>query len=414
MIRITNIATLESAAEDNSTLPHMFRSTFKPLLLALLLAAGAAQAANAPIQILSATVRDQKIAGATVILQKNGAQSTQTQSDAQGAAQLPDDVANDGNATLIIKKSGYSDLVAKCPCSGLSYALSPVMKNLDGMRVVLTWGARPGDLDLHASFPGNHVYFEHKRGADANLDIDHTNSYGPETVALERKQQGQTYVFAVHDYTNSSVPTSTALSNSQARVFVYVGQSLVRTFTVPRQAGNLWTVFRLSGEGEIQDINTMRGVTVNAGQVLGTIDSYNNEQMQIVPANQGDIDPARAVTSNKAGEAAYHAGNLDGAIALYREAIGFNPEYGQAYSNLGLAFQKAGRPAEAIWANRKAIALASGPTAPTVTASSLYNIGRLYEDAGQYGDALTHYRAAKAAKANAVYDAAIARVAGRQ
>lgn len=391
----------------------MFRSFLKPLILALLAAAGSVHAAAAPIQVLSATVRDQKIAGATVIMQKNGAQSTQTQSDAQGNAQLSADLASDSNAMVIIKKSGYSDLVAKCPCSGLSYALSPVMKNLDGMRVVLTWGAHPSDLDLHASFPGNHVYFAEKRGAHANLDIDHTDSYGPETITLDRKQQGQTYVFAVHDFTDSDNPRTTALSNSQAKVFVYVGQSLVRTFTVPQQAGNLWTVFRLNEEGEIQDINTMRGVTVDASAVLGTIDSYNNEEMQIVPANQGYVDPARAVASNKSGEAAYHAGDLDGAITLYREAIGFNPEYGQAYSNLGLVFQKAGRPAEAIWANRKAIALASGSTAATVKASSLYNIGRLYEDAGQFGYALIHYRAAKAAKANSVYDAAIARVSAR-
>ncbi len=70
-------------------------------------------------------------------------------------------MANDSKVLLIIKKAGYSDLVARCPCAGLSYALSPVMKNLDGMRVVLTWGQRPRDLDLHVSYPQNHVYFQH-------------------------------------------------------------------------------------------------------------------------------------------------------------------------------------------------------------------------------------------------------------
>src|SRR5579875_397420 len=122
-----------------------------PLLLALLSAA-VVQAAPAPIQILSATVRDQKIAGATVIVQKDGAQSTRTETDAQGAARLPDNVANNGDAMLIVKKSGFSDLVVKCPCAGLTYAMSPVMKNLDGMRVVLTWGSTPRDLDLHVSY----------------------------------------------------------------------------------------------------------------------------------------------------------------------------------------------------------------------------------------------------------------------
>jgi hypothetical protein len=398
----------------NRAIENMIRLIRKVSVLALLLAAAGAQAASpTQIQVLSATVKDQKIAGATIILQKNGMQSIRTTSAAGGTAEISPDVANDGNVLLIVKKEGYSDLVAQCPCGGLSYALSPVMKNLDGMRVVLTWGQRPADLDLHTAYPGNHVYWQHKQGADANLDIDHTDSYGPETITLDHKHQGQTYVFAVHDFTDRDNPDTSALSGSQAKVFVYIGKSLVRTYTVPQhQPGNLWTVFRITGEGEIQDINTMRGVQVNASTVLGTIDSYNNEQMQITAVNQ-DVDPARAQTLNRQGENTYHAGDLDGAIDLYREAINLNPEYGQAYSNLGLAFQKAGRPAEAIWANRKAIALASGASASTVRASSFYNIGRLYEDAGQFSDALTNYRAAKHEKTNPAYDTAIARVSAR-
>jgi uncharacterized protein YfaP (DUF2135 family) len=387
----------------------MFRSIRRLSVLAFLLGSVSVHAATTPVQVISATVKDQKIAGATVIIQKSGAASVRTQSDASGSAQLPADVANDNNALLIIKKEGYSDLIARCPCSGLSFALSTAMKNLDGMRVVLTWGAHPSALDLHASYPANHIYFGNPNGTDANLD--RTDEDGPKTITVSRKHAGQTYVFAVHDYSDRDNPNATALSNSQAMVFVYVGQSLVRTFYVPRhQAGNLWTVFRITGEGEIQDINTMRGVVAQPSEVLNTIDKYNDEQLQVIAANQNDFDPALASSLNKQGEAAYHAGNLDDAIEFYTEAIGFNPNDGQAYSNLGLAFQKAGRPAEGIWANRKAIALASGPNAATVRASSYYNIGRLYEDAGQYGDAADSYRAARREKANPVYDKAIARV----
>jgi len=393
----------------------MIRLIRKVAALAFFLGTVSAYAATTQIQVLSATVKDQKISGATVILQKNGTQSVGTTSNERGSADVPIDVANDSSTLLIIKKAGYSDLVVKCPCGGLSYALSPVMQNLDGMRVVLTWGERPADLDLHVAYPGNHVFFDGKRGTDANLDIDHTDSYGPETITLDRKHQGQTYVFAVHDFSDRDDPEVTALANSQAKVFVYVGQSLVRTYDVPQhQAGNLWTVFRVTGDGEIQDINAMRGVQVSADKVLGTIDSYNNDQMHVVAANQNNVDPVQAKSLNAEGERAYHAGDLDRAIDLYREAIDQNPEYGQAYSNLGLAFQKAGRPAEAIWANRKAIALATGATAARVRASSYYNIGRLYEGAGQFGDALSNYRAAKREKADPAYDTAIARMSAHQ
>lgn len=386
----------------------------KWVALAFALFAFNAHAIDLKVQVLSATVKDQKIPGATVILQRNGAQSVHAVTDDQGNANLAQDQADDANSLIIIKKDGYSDLIAKCPCAGLSYALSPVMQNLDGLRVVLSWGAEPADLDLHVAYPDHHVFWRTRKGPDANLDIDHTDSYGPETITLERKHAGDTYVFAVHDYTDRAKPETSSLANSRAKVFVYIGKSLVRSYYVPKnQPGNLWTVFRITGEGEFQDINTVRGVYVDAENVLNEIGSYNNEQLQVTAANQGGIDPAHAKTLNQNGEKAYHSGDLEGAINLYRQAIDADPNYGQAYSNLGLAYQKAGRAAEAIWADRKALALASGPTAATVRASSYYNIGRLYEDAGQFDDALSNYRAAKQQKANPVYDNAIQRVSNR-
>lgn len=376
-----------------------------------LIATGGVHAADARVQVLSATIKDQKISGASIILQKNGEQSVSAVTDAQGQANFDAGLLGDSASLIIIKKDGYSNLVAKCPCAGLTYALSPVMQNLDGLRVVLTWGDTPKDMDSHIAYPGSHIYWRSRRGADANLDVDDTNGFGPETVTLERKHQGETYVYAVHDYTDRNDPSTSALSASQAKVFVYVGESLVRTYYVPQnQPGNLWTVFRITGEGEFQDINTLRGVKVDAQDVLGTLSDVSNEQNHVVAANQAPVDSARARTLNQSGEKAYHAGQLEDAIALYGQAIEQDPNYGQAYSNLGLAYQKAGRKAEAIWANRKAIALASGATAATVRASSYYNIGRMYEDAGQSASALENYRAAKREKANPVYDNAIERV----
>ena len=55
----------------------------------------------------------------------------------------------DPTALVIVRKEGYSDLVAKCPCAGMTYAVSPFMDKLDGIRIVLNWGARPVDLDGH-------------------------------------------------------------------------------------------------------------------------------------------------------------------------------------------------------------------------------------------------------------------------
>lgn len=391
------------------------KPSLKSAAVAMILCGMACQADAAPVtvQVLSATVKDQKIADATVTLQKNGEQSVTGTTDAQGRAAFNAPFADDAGTLMIINKTGYSDLVVKCPCAGMTYAISPVMKNLDGMRIVLNWGQAPEDLDSHLLFPDNHVYFLERKLADAMLDVDDTTSYGPETITVERKHDGERYVYAVHNYSDGGNPDSDRLAKSAAKIFVYVGQTLIRTYYVPTNAkGNLWTVFAVTEAGEFQDINSISGVRAADGNVrLGTAELQGAvARTTVQTASVSAASEGQAELLNKQGETAYHAGNMDEAIRLYQAAIELDSAYGQAYSNLGLAFQKAGRVAEAMWANRKAIALAAGPTAATVRASSHYNNGKIYEDAGQWHDALREYQQAKQEKSNPVYDKAVQRV----
>lgn len=362
------------------------------------------------VQILSATVKDQKIDKATVIMQKNGEQSATANTDPQGQASLNSTISDDANALLIVKKEGYSDLVVKCPCTGMTYAISPVMKNLDGLRIVLNWGENPKDLDSHVVYPNNHVYFHSMKGTDSLLDVDDTTSFGPETITIERKHDGERYVYAVHNYSDGRNPASTSLSASQAKVFVYIGQTLMKTYYVPQnQVGNLWVVFAVTEAGEFQDFNTIKGVTSEERLATAEFQGVANNTVAETASYSADAQ-ASAKDLNKQGEQAYHAKNYDEAIRLYKAAIELDGNYGQAYSNLGLAFQKANNVSEALWANRKAIALASGETAAAVRASSHYNNGKIYEDAKQWDDALREYQYAKHEKANSVYDKAIDRM----
>ncbi|MES2300420.1 MAG: tetratricopeptide repeat protein [Pseudomonadota bacterium] len=380
------------------------------LMVAGLALGGGAARADVGVQILSATVKDKKIDGATVTMQKNGEQSASATTNAQGQVSLKPSFADDANALMIVKKAGYSNLIVKCPCAGTSYAISPVMNNLDGMRVVLNWGAQPSDLDSHIVYPGNHIYFSQMHGADALLDVDNTTGYGPETITINRKHAGERYVYAVHDYSDRDRLSTHNLSTSGAKVFVYVGQTLIRTYYVPTNGvGNLWTVFAVTENGEFQDFNTIKGVAsqdrLQTSEFQGII---GQSVVQETNYSASSVDQAKAL--NTQGEAAYHAGNMDEAIRLYQLAIELNGNYGQAYSNLGLAFQKAGRVAEAMWANRKAIALANGPTAATVRASSHFNNAKIYEAASQWNDALREFRAAQAEKSNPAYDKGIERM----
>jgi tetratricopeptide (TPR) repeat protein len=372
------------------------------------------------LQILSAVVKDQKIADASVILQKNGAQSATAGTDASGNARLtPAFSERDEGVLLLVKKDGYSTLVAKCPCDGMTYAISPVMNRLDGLRIVLNWGAEPADLDAHIVYPGNHIFWNAKTGRQANLDVDDRDSYGPETITIDKKQFGEKYVYAVHDYTDLYATTTERLSKSQAKVFVYIGQTLVRSYYVPvGKHGNLWVVFAIDGQGEFHDINAVVGAPVPPPPAIQQLDGallarYLTDDSYVAPAVASTNAAGEARRLNKLGEQAYHAQQLDEAIDDYRRALELDAGFGQAYSNLGLAYQKAGRIAEAIWADRKAIALASGETAATVRASSYYNIARIYEQSNEWDDARVQFELAQKEKPGKVYTDAIARMKAR-
>ena len=324
---------------------------------------------------------------------------------------MPSTIVDDASTTMIINKPGYSTLVVHCPCDGFTYAMSPVMQNLDGLRIVLTWGQTPEDLDSHLSYPGNHVFFDDKVGQDTNLDVDDTDSYGPETITIEQKHDGQRYVYAVHDYSHgvNDDKNSNAMSFSHARVQVYVGKTLIRTYNVqPGITATSWIVFGIDENGAFHDINqylslSRQGLASHLGSLIEG-SSFENYSL-ITPAIKQE---AKRINTN--GETLYHDGRLEDAMYAFQNAIDLYPSYGQAYSNLGLTYQKLDRTAEALWANRKAIELASGDTKNRVQASSYYNIARIYEASGQWQNALDNFRKAKSLYEHSAYDKGIARM----
>ncbi len=360
------------------------------------------------IHVLSATIKDQNIANAEVILQKNGERSASNTTNAQGRTTVESNANDSAENLLIIKKAGYSTLVAKCPCDGMTYALSPVLKNLNSMRIVLNWGKNPSDLDSHLSYKNQHIYWDKKQGLSANLDVDDTDSYGPETVTIEKRLENQYYVYSVHDFSDRESPDTRNLANSQAKVMVYAGESLIRSYYVPTgKAGNLWTVFRISPEGEIQDINQISGTRAGADRIGSTVSTYQNQATRVNQVAVSASDQAHAKTLNLKADQAYKNNQFEQAAILYQQSIDYNPNVGQTYSNLAVSYQKLNRSSEALWANQKAIALA---TNNNTKAYSYYNIGRIYENNQDYAEALRHYQQANQFKPSPAYDEAIRRV----
>jgi len=137
------------------------------------------------------------------------------------------------------------------------FSISPVMK-IGDIRIVLDWDKDPRDLDAHFVKEGSggyHISYRNMRvatDAEAKLDRDDTDSYGPETITVNTINQNANYEFYVHDYTNRNNSNSKALSKSKATVKVYSRtQGLIYVFVVPRNLkGTKWVVFKIM-EGKI-------------------------------------------------------------------------------------------------------------------------------------------------------------------
>jgi len=380
-------------------------------LITLLFSAMIFAQSSSEILILSAIVKDKVIPNAEIIFQKNGETSITKYTNSSGKVNLPEKYRNDADVVLIIKKEGYSPLITKCLCGGLTYAISPTLHNLDGLRIVLNWGRSPDDIDSHLSYAGGYVCYHDKDSSQANLDVDDTDSYGPETITITRKEQGKKYVYAVHNYSNRNSVNNDNLSNiSGAKVFIYIGDTLIKTYKIPEgKKGTVWIPFLIDEMGNIVNVGDFKNATTWEG-VRTILRNYRFDGDNSVVSSS---DKQQSTIINRKGEKEYHAGNLESAVSLYQNAIELNHRNGQAYSNLGLAFQKLNKEAEALWANRKAIDLAYGSKANIVRASSYYNIARIYEAKEQWRDALNNYQLAKQNRQHDAYDRGITRMSNK-
>ena len=154
------------------------------------------------------------------------------------------------------------------------------------IRIVLTWGERPMDLDSHLYGPLEneyryHIYYNEKgeyRDGEyvARLDVDDTTSYGPETTSVYIPNPGK-YTFTVYDYSNRSSISSMELANSSATVMFYAGDgSRALTFNVPNREGNYWKVFsfEITEDGRVKNfrVDNEMGYTSSTGYQVFDID----------------------------------------------------------------------------------------------------------------------------------------------
>lgn len=217
------------------------------------------------------------ISGATVTV---GSRSATT--DSGGLATLSN--VTSGYAHISVSATNYTSTAQttgalSCSTSNsASVALSPASGTgaltSGEFRVVLTWGADPADLDSHLTGPSSdgtnrfHVYYSSKTHDVANLDVDDTSSYGPETVTVSPPSGAATlrpgiYRYSVHHYSGSGTIGS---SGATVRLTLANGTTYTYAPTVLSFSGykDVWTVFELT-------------VTDAGAMYIAPVDSVYNE-----------------------------------------------------------------------------------------------------------------------------------------
>lgn len=179
-----------------------------------------------------------------------------------------------GNYTLEISKEGYVTNYKNITVAGDQIETANIVlvpgdgdgETAGELRIVLTWGEEPWDLDSHlacySSDKPYHIWFgqtDFEGNSVGNLDVDDTSSYGPETITVRNVKADEKFSYFVHDYTNSYSEVANEMSLSGAKVQVYLEGKNIATYTIPtNQPGTLWHVFDFAGATKtIKSVNTL-------------------------------------------------------------------------------------------------------------------------------------------------------------
>ena len=175
-----------------------------------------------------------------------------------------------GKFQFVLNKANYMEAKYGFPIDQTELPFSGVLAiapKIDKLRIVLTWGSQPKDLDAHMMGPapnggGFHIWYRNMEmvGGKNYLDNDNTKGYGPETITVYNPVKGY-YRYAVHNYSDRNKNSSNRLSFSGAVVDVYNASSWIASFKPEKGAkGNVWYVFDVDKNYKIKTVNKMSNV----------------------------------------------------------------------------------------------------------------------------------------------------------
>lgn len=162
-----------------------------------------------------------------------------------------------GNYTIEVQIDGFETFYNNVsvnsstpPNQNMVVALSPTL-SANQIRIVLTWGASPSDLDSHLHISnGVKIWYSNKTGDGLRLDVDDTNGYGPETITIDNVDNSLVYKYIIYDYSNVS---SVGVKGCEVKVYTSSG---TYTFT-GNKVSRAWEVFNIQN-GKVVPKNIYR------------------------------------------------------------------------------------------------------------------------------------------------------------
>ncbi|MEZ9721015.1 tandem-95 repeat protein [Vibrio splendidus] len=269
------------------------------------------------------------VAGADVTLTDNVGHSYETETDQSGNYSVSGPVVDQGTITIEQDGSITNSFIVPAgeETNGGVTAISEVLEETD-MRIVVTWGESPRDMDNHLWLydieSGNeldHIYYRdmnHDLGGGnvVQQDVDDTNGGGPETITIPNYQDADMH-YSVHNYTSRSWDVDGV---EDVQVQVFVGDTLVETFSPDlseNPSGDHWHVFDI-----------VNGVIVPS-QDVGTQNAFDLPTAEEALANENGIDISELLTggedddtTDETGDSTDQTGELAGETGGNEPSIG--------------------------------------------------------------------------------------------
>lgn len=189
----------------------------------------------------------------------NGKETTAT-TDAQGYYEISIEA---GDFTIAVSAEGFQEEEFDRSIQNLRdseeglLTITPAVGEGEVV-IVLEWGASPRDLDSILQCDGFQIDFINRQDSNktvkANLDVDETEGFGPETVTVELSGDAD-FTYLVNNYSGEA-----DIAGCGATVKVYANGEAPVVYTVPSNgSGRVWEVFKYHN-GEITEVNDIYDV----------------------------------------------------------------------------------------------------------------------------------------------------------